>query len=549
MAVIDWPASLGYAEYSATPVHSRGPFVNRSAYTGKPHVAYGGGTRLRGYVVTPIAEARGTVAPEITRLIQTLSDPSNQLNLRIPGTETTPSTVELVQPTRITPPERNAQGVWQGWRIDFIGVNPVVAPPPVPSAREFRTQWVDPSMQFENGLTNLSFVLRGVVATVRSIEYVLTRVAGTGTPSKPPPDMFGTVGFGMDRSMAPFSLVQPATNQEQSVAINGRVYHTIEDTLSLWARYTYVDSLTGEDRVGPIGLIGTWQFVAFPFMCQYNTGAQRLDWSYRLPDHVTVTRQTVYYGDLDPPSIIDTVGGHIRQAFPLRAQQVSDGRCGLALQYRIGRATPKWLPVVYPDGTVEPTPSQTPRLRAFRYHATDLRLDWSLRYDLNSGVTILNQQVYYGTIDPPPFVEGVLGSVRQSFPLAAQQIEDGIFGVAIRYRIGTAAPVWSPIQYINRGAEPTWSAVPTLQAFRYVAAAARLDWSFRYDLNSDVTVLRQRVYYGALDPPQLVEEVTANVRQTFPLHSQQVENGIFELQVQYRVGGGAPIWTPRQRLT
>ncbi len=132
MAVIDWPAAFGYAEFSEQPHRSRGPYVHRSAFTGAVHVSYGGGRRRRGYVVTPASPANGEVQPAITALVQDLSDPANQLRLRRPGLAGLPAETMTVHVTRIQPPERDERGVWRGWRLEFAEIGPVGAPPPTP---------------------------------------------------------------------------------------------------------------------------------------------------------------------------------------------------------------------------------------------------------------------------------------------------------------------------------------------------------------------------------------------------------------------------------
>ena len=129
MAVIDWPAAFGYAEFSEQPHRSRGPYVHRSVFTGAVHVSYGGGSRRRGYVVTPVSTATGAVQPAITALVQQLSDPANQLRLHRPGAAAAgPQMTANV--TRIQPPERDERGVWRGWRLEFVEIGTAADPLP-----------------------------------------------------------------------------------------------------------------------------------------------------------------------------------------------------------------------------------------------------------------------------------------------------------------------------------------------------------------------------------------------------------------------------------
>lgn len=123
MALINWPDGVGYAEFSEKPERARGPHVHRSAYTGAVHVSYGGGRRRRGVVVTPVQTRDGSIQPDISLMIQQISDPANQLRLERPQAVTsgtvTPSYL-TAQVTRLVPPRRNERGVWQGWRIEWV---------------------------------------------------------------------------------------------------------------------------------------------------------------------------------------------------------------------------------------------------------------------------------------------------------------------------------------------------------------------------------------------------------------------------------------------
>ena len=128
MAVIDWPATFGYAEFSEQPRRSRGPYVQRSAFTGKPHVSYGGGRRRHGRVVTPVSRT-GQVQTEITSLVQQLSDPANQLRFEMPRVSGAAQHL-TVHVTNIRPPELDERGTWRGWVLEFVETGSVVDPLP-----------------------------------------------------------------------------------------------------------------------------------------------------------------------------------------------------------------------------------------------------------------------------------------------------------------------------------------------------------------------------------------------------------------------------------
>ena len=121
MAILDWPIGQGYAEFSAMPRRARGPYVQRSAFTGKSHVSYGGGRRRQGHVVTPVHVRTGAVPTAFTTLMASLADPVNQLRLQPPET-TSALDLMVVQVLDIEPPERDDRGVWRGWRLRFVEI-------------------------------------------------------------------------------------------------------------------------------------------------------------------------------------------------------------------------------------------------------------------------------------------------------------------------------------------------------------------------------------------------------------------------------------------
>lgn len=123
---------MGYEAFSEQPVRARGPHVRRSVYTGTVHVSYGGSARRQGYVETPRYDRNSPLAPVIHRLIEVVSDAKNTLRLPLPSVDGgVARRLVVVQPTRIRPPERDNEGIWRGWRIDWIEVMPTAVTAPV----------------------------------------------------------------------------------------------------------------------------------------------------------------------------------------------------------------------------------------------------------------------------------------------------------------------------------------------------------------------------------------------------------------------------------
>ena len=123
MAIVDWPTSFGYTEFSETTYRSRGPYVQRSVFTGRVHTSFGGSSRRRGYVITPASRANGTTTTEVNELVRRVSDPVNQLRFALPGTSGALEFL-VVHVVGIRPPERDAQGIWRGWRLEFVQTEP-----------------------------------------------------------------------------------------------------------------------------------------------------------------------------------------------------------------------------------------------------------------------------------------------------------------------------------------------------------------------------------------------------------------------------------------
>ena len=119
MAIIDYPSGLGYGSLTLSEQIPRGPHVHRSVYTGTLHTSYGGHPRYVGVLVTPISAHDGSEHLGIVEMVESISDSRNQLRILRPTTDGTEHSI-VVQPLRITPPQRDDRGVWSGWTIEFV---------------------------------------------------------------------------------------------------------------------------------------------------------------------------------------------------------------------------------------------------------------------------------------------------------------------------------------------------------------------------------------------------------------------------------------------